>query len=167
MRDSGSMTRCIGRPAQRGVAGHEAGEGMAGQDAREQAGRGAGVAEIEHVGGLAAAAHAEAADPPDAAGSGPASCIDLGAQRAQRGGGAQHVLALEQAAHGGFAQRQRAEHQGAMGHRFVARRAHAALQAGDGAGDKLGRMGSGGQDSLLQRRRKCDAASSYHAGIWF
>ncbi len=61
------------RPAaQRGVAGHEAGEGLAGQDAREQAGRGAGVAEIEHVGGLAAAAHAEAADSPDR--RRPASC---------------------------------------------------------------------------------------------
>ncbi len=42
------------RPAaQRGVAGHEAGEAMAGQDAGEQARRGAGIAEVEHVGGLA------------------------------------------------------------------------------------------------------------------
>ena len=39
MRDSGSITRCIGRLPQRGIARHEAGEGMARQDARKQAGR--------------------------------------------------------------------------------------------------------------------------------
>ena len=39
---------------------------MTGQDAREQARRGAGVAEIEHVARLLAAADAEAADPPHA-----------------------------------------------------------------------------------------------------
>jgi hypothetical protein len=52
-------------PPQRGIAGHDAGERMAGQDAGEQACRGAGVAEFQHVGGLAAAAHAEAADTPE------------------------------------------------------------------------------------------------------
>ena len=37
MRDSGSITRCIGRPPQRGIAGQDAGEGMAGEDAGQQA----------------------------------------------------------------------------------------------------------------------------------
>ena len=55
-------------PAQRGIAGHDAGEGMAGEDAGEQARRGAGVAELEHVGGLAAAADAETAHAPQATG---------------------------------------------------------------------------------------------------
>ncbi len=97
MRDSGSITRFIGRRAQRGIAGQEGlVKRMAGQDAGQQPGGGAGVAQFDNVLGRAATAHAEAADPPQAA---LALMHDDGAEGTQGGGGAQHVLALEQAAH--------------------------------------------------------------------
>ena len=61
----------------------------------QQPRRGAGIAEVEHVGGLAAAADAEAADPPAAvAGSRSTSAPSARSAAAVR----QHVLALEQAA---------------------------------------------------------------------
>ena len=129
---------------------------MAGENARQQPRRGAGVAEVEHVVRLAAAADAEAAHPPQPG----AHVLDHGAQRPQGGGGGQHVLALQQAADVGLAQRQGAEHQGAVRHRFVAGRTDPAVQSGDGAGDQLGRCGSRGQGTLHEGWRKCGAAPS-------
>ena len=82
---------------------------MAGEDAGEQAGRGAGVAEFQHVGGLVAAADAETAHAPQGR---VALMGDLCAQRPERRGRGQHVLALQQAAHRGLAQGQGAEDQG-------------------------------------------------------
>jgi hypothetical protein len=61
------------------------------------------------------------------------AALDLGAHRAHRGGGAQHILALEQAADRRLADRQAAEHQRAMRDRFVAGRAQRAVQAASGA----------------------------------
>ena len=68
----------------------------------------------------------------------------------------------------GLAERQGAEHQGAVRDRLVARRAHPALQAVDRTGDKLGRMGSqttGQPPAKAAKMRR--ARPSYHAGIWF
>ena len=66
MRDSGSITRCIGRRRSEPSPVMKVVKRMAGQDARKQAGRGAGIAQVEHIGRLLAAADAEAADPPHA-----------------------------------------------------------------------------------------------------
>ena len=86
--------------------------------------------------------------------------LDHGAQRAERGRGGQHVLALEKAADVGFTQCQGAEHQGAVRHRFVAGRTDPAVQSGDGAGDQFGRCGCPGQGTLHEGWRKCGAAPS-------
>ena len=137
---------------------------MAGQDAGEQTGRSAGIAELQHVGRFTPAAHAEAAHPPAA---GRAVVGHLGAKGPQRAGGCQHVLAFEQALNRRLAQRQRAEHQGAMRDRLVAWTADATAQAVDRMSDEFGRIGSGRQGDLRKRRTLCDAALSYHAGIWF
>ena len=158
MRDSGSMTRCIGRlrseasPVMKLVKGWLA---------RMPESRRAAVPELPRSSTSAGSRPPPTPKPRtrQIACPSPGFVHDLRPQGAQRGRRAQHVLALEQAAHGGFAQRQRAEHQGAVGDRFVAGRADAALQAGDGAGDELGRS-SGGQGNLLEGRQKCGAASS-------
>ena len=174
MRDSGSITRCIGRRRSEASPVMKAGEGMAGQDAGEQARRGAGIAEIEHVAGLAAAADAEAAHPPGPRRSSP-SCTT--SAPSARSAAAVHSTSSPSSrpVHGRLAQRQRAEHQGAVRDRLVARRTDAALQAGDRAGDQLGGR-SGGQGSLPKDGRNATRRSPslrraeeglYHAGIWF
>ena len=66
--------------AQRGVAGEEAGEAVAGEQAHQQARPGAGIAEVEHVGGLGEAADADAPDAPAAV----ADALELDAHGAQR-----------------------------------------------------------------------------------
>ena len=137
---------------------------MAGEDAGKEPGRSAGVAELEHIGRLAAAADAETAHTPQTRFP---LMRDLGPQCPEGRGGRQYVLALEQAAHRRLAQGQGAQHEGAMGRRFIARRPHAALQSPHRMGDKLGRMSAERQGNLPERRRKCDAAISYHGGIWF
>ena len=156
MRDSGSITRCIGRRRS------EASPVMTlvkGWLARMPASRRAEVPELPSSSTSAGSRPPPTPKPRTRHRPAVALMRDLGAQRPQRRGGGQHVLALQQAAHRGLAQRQGAEHQGAMGDRFVARRAHPALQAADRTGDKLGRMGSQRQDSLPERRRKCDAGA--------
>ena len=62
---------------------------------------------------LTAAAHPETADTPQATGCGAGLALmrHFGAQRPQRRGGGEHVLALQQAAHRGLAQGQGAEDQ--------------------------------------------------------
>ena len=72
----------------------------------------------------------------------------------------EHVLAFQETADVGLPQRQGAEHQGAVRHRFVAGRADAAVQSGDGAGDQFGRSDSPGQGTLHEGWRKCGAAPS-------
>ncbi len=82
------------RPAaQRGIAGHEAGEAMAGQDAGKQARRRPGITEVQHIVGLACTTDAKSAHAPRTA----AFVLDLGAQRPQGGGRRQHVLTLQEA----------------------------------------------------------------------
>ena len=105
---------------------------MAGEDAAEQAGGGAGIAHVEHVLRLDQAADAAAGDAP------PAGCVvhDLGAEGAHGGGGAEHVLALQQALDMGFADGQAREHEGAMADAFIA--GH-----GDAAGEGAGRAAAG------------------------
>ena len=156
MRDSGSMTRCIGRPRSEASPVMKLVKGWL---ARMPESRRAAVPELPRSSTSAGSRPPPTPKPRTRQTPVAGFVHDLRPQGAQRGGRAQHVLALEQAAHRGLAQRQRAEHQGAVGDRFVAGRADAALQAGDGAGDELGRS-SGGQGSLLKGRRKCDAASS-------
>ena len=140
--ESGSVTRFIGPPPQRGVAGHHREDRVARQQAAEQAGGGAGIAHVEHVGRLDQAADAAAGDAP---GARPPSCVDLGAQRAHGGGGAQHVLAFQQAGDLGGADGQRAEHQGAVADRLVARAR--AKRPESGAGGRAARSGRGGVGS--------------------
>ena len=90
---------------------------MRGDDARQQTGRRAGIAHVEHVGGLGETADATAVDAPVAL----AAALHLGAERPQGGGGAQHVLALEKAGDPRLADGQPAEDHGAVRDRFVPR----------------------------------------------
>ena len=123
-------------PRQRGIAGQAHGHVVAGDHAHHQAHAGAGIAEIEVACRLLQAAHAAAQHLPDAVRLG-----DRAAQRLQGPGGAQDILALEQAGDARAAGRQRPEHEGAVRDRLVARHADAARQglrpvgaSGDGAG---------------------------------
>ena len=99
-----------GSRAQRIVAGDEAGERMAGEQAQQQPRPGARVAEIELPVGLRETAHADAAYPPHAIGA----TFELDAQRGQRRRRGEHVGALEQAADRAFADGHRAQQQGAV-----------------------------------------------------
>ena len=103
-----------------GVAGEEGGDRMAGEEAHQQAGRGAGFAEIEHVGRLRRGRRCRRRAP---ARRRRRSLTMLGAERAHRGGGVAARPRLQQAVDGGFADREGAEHQRAMGNRLVARHA--------------------------------------------
>ena len=98
---------------------------MGGEDAHEQPHGGARIAEIEHLIRLAEAADAP---PPDA----PAAVFaarDLRPQRAERGGGAHHVLALEEPVDRALADRERRQHEGAVRDRLVAGHMQAAGQS--------------------------------------
>ena len=137
------------RPAaQRAVAGHETDEGVAGQDARQQPCRSTRVAQIEHVARLLAAADAKTTHPPDRA-----FLHDLRAERPQRRGRAQHVLAFQQAGNHGFAQRQGAKHQRPVRYGLVSRGPDPAFEAGNLAGNQFGRDGLAGQGMLHLRQR--------------
>ena len=108
--------------------------------AHQQARAGAGIAEVEHLRRLAQAADAAAARAPDAVGA----ALRLAAQLAHGGGGAQHILAFEQAVDLGLAHRQRAQHQRAVRDRLVARHARGSGEGGRGArGKGLRCSGSG------------------------
>src|SRR3546814_11039590 len=74
--------------------------------------------------------HADAPDPPVAL----PQALDLGAHGPHGGGGAQHILALQQAGHPGRADAQRAENQRPVRNRLVARH-------GDAAAEGLARAG--------------------------
>ena len=68
---------------------------------------------------------------------------DVGAEGAHGGGGVEHVLAGQQAVDGGFADRDGAEHQRAMGDRLVARHPDGPGQrAGFGGLERPGRHAS-------------------------
>ncbi len=115
-------------PAAQGlVAGQNRRDRMAGQDTHEQAGAGARVAQVQHALGFAKPAHAAAPDMPDAV---PAA-LDLGAEGPHRSGGAQDVLAFEQAVDLAFADRQGGEHQRPVRNRLVAGHARVAGQGFD------------------------------------
>jgi hypothetical protein len=122
---------------------------MARQDPREQAGRGAGIAHVQHVGGFDQAADATPGDPPDMV----IIARHLGPQRAHRRGGAQHVLAFQQAGDHCLADRQRAEHQRAVADRLVAGHAHDGAQRGRGTagGERTLGIGVHGRGRLACR----------------
>ena len=94
------------------VAGDERRQGMRGQQAGEQTGRRAAVAEIEHRLGLGQPADPDAEHAPAVSA---AAALDMGAQRAHGRRRAQHVLALEQAVDDGLADRHGAEHDRPVG----------------------------------------------------
>ncbi len=104
-----------GTRPQRGVTGEGGDEGMRRHQAHHQAGSGAGIAHVEHVGRFGQTADAAAMQFPGAV----LVADHLGAQASHGLGGTQHVLAFEQAGHGGFAESHRAEHQRPMRHRFI------------------------------------------------
>ena len=109
---------------------------MAREHPGEQAGGGTGIAHVQHVLRLGQAAHAAAGHAPDAA-----RMLHVRPQGTHGGGGAQHVLALQQALDARLADRQRAEHQGAVADGFIAGHPDAALQRG---GRAVGGEGAGG-----------------------
>ena len=102
---------------------------MAREDAGEQPGGGAGIAHVENVIRRGQAADAATGDEP-----GGAVPRDVRAQSPHGGGGAQHVLAFQQAGDAGLPNRQRAEHQSAMADGFVARYGDFTGKRGAGAG---------------------------------
>ena len=72
-----------------------------------------------------------------------AGSFHLGAQRPHRLGGIEHVLALQQARNPGFADRQRAQNQGAVRNRLVAGNPDLPGQGAAGAGLQRGRVSGG------------------------
>jgi len=104
------------------------------QQAQQQARAGAAVAHVEHLGGLGQAADAGAEHAPRRAG--PGRRHHLGAERGHRRGGGQHVGALEQVVDDCLADRDGADHQGAVRDRLVARHAHPAGERAAGMGDQ-------------------------------
>ena len=122
---------------------------MAADDAHHQPRAGAGIAEIENRPGLGKAADSHAAHAPASLGM----TLDRGAELAASLGGAQHVVAFEEALDPRFADRQKAENERPMRGRFVAGNAHA---AGKGAGafrrerPCLDRSGAGHAHPLLR-----------------
>src|SRR5262249_13937837 len=123
------------------------GEGAAGARAHDQAAAGAGIAEVEHALRRAEAAHADAVHAPLAFGH----ALDLGAQRAHRLAGVDHVLAFEQPGYAGFPDRERAEDEGAVRDRLVAGHARAALEGAREAGGERGFGGVGHRRSSAWR----------------
>ena len=111
MRVSGSITRCIGRRRS------EASPVMTlvkGWLARMPASRRAEVPELPSSSTSAGSRPPPTPKPRTRHRAGVALMGDLCAQRPERRGRGQHVLALQQAAHRGLAQGQGAEHQGPM-----------------------------------------------------
>ena len=119
-----------GAAAQRGIAGEEGGQPVGRHHPHEETGAGAGIAEVEHIGGLAEAPDAAPDHPPDALLVAPG----LGPQRPHGRGAAQHILALEQAVDLALAHRESAHHEGAVGDRFVARHAGGSGERAGGSG---------------------------------
>ena len=140
--------------AQRGIAVEDGRDRAAGHGPHHQPAAGAGIAEIERSLRLREPGDADPAhDPRERAGS-----LHLRAQRPHRFGGIEHVFALEQARNPGFADRQRAQDQGAVGNRLVAGNADFSGQGAAGAGfERRGLVGLG-QDCVL-----C-AGGRYHMG---
>ena len=102
---------------QRGVARKGRRQIMACQQTHQQTRRGAAIAHFERDARLEQAAHAHALDMPDAL----AIPLDPRAHSAQRGGGREHILALQQPLDPAFAHRQRGEHQRAVRDALVPR----------------------------------------------
>ena len=116
--------------AQRSVAVEGGGDRTAGDSAEHQPATGAGIAEIKGAGGFGEASNADATHAPFSR----AAAFDLRAQRSHRLSGIEHILAFEQTADAGLADRKRAEYQRAMRNRFVARHADTAFQRAGASG---------------------------------
>src|SRR5262249_3994702 len=142
-----------GTLAQRGVAVEGRGDRAAGDSAEHETAPGSRIAEIKLVRRRGKAADADAANPPLAG----AASFDLSAKRLDRFRSVEHVLAFEQAADTGLADRKRPEDQRAMRNRLVTKDAHAALEGAGTGGGERGRIGVHGQNSSalsITRRRR-------------
>ena len=106
-----------GAAPERAIAGQEGREPVARADARKQAHGGPGIAEVEHGARLGQPADAHPVHAPEAV-VGP---LDGRPESAKRTCRRHHVVAFEQAAGTGFAHRERAQHQHAVGDGLVAR----------------------------------------------
>ena len=89
---------------------------MGSKDTEEESRRGSGITEIEQIIRLGERADSDPVHrPPPVAGS-----CSVSAERVERGGGRQHVLALQQTRDFGSSDGERSEHQRAMGNRLIA-----------------------------------------------
>ena len=91
--------------------------------------------------------------------------LHLGAQRLHRFGGIEHVFALEQARYPGFADRQRAQDQGAVRNRLVAGNTYFSGEGAAGAGFKRGRLVRLGQDCVLCAAAGTTRPALRHANV--
>jgi hypothetical protein len=124
MRDSGSITRPIGRLESEAIADQRRGNRMAGDQTHQQPGRCAGVTHVQGRAWLQQTAYTHAPHTPDA------GCIpfDDGPHSAHRCGGGEHILAFQQPFYATFADCQAREHQRAVADRFVPWDGHRAAQ---------------------------------------
>ena len=136
------MTRPIGRLRSEASPVTKLGKRMRREDAEQEPRRGAGIAEIDDIRGLGEAAEPDPVDDPAPV----RLALDAGAHRAQRRGGRQHILAFQQPADLGAADRECAEHQRAVRDRFVAGHGDPSRQrlAGRAAASACGRAAAAG-----------------------
>jgi len=153
------------------VAHEGGGDAMAGDQAHQQAGRGAAIAHVERFLRLEQAADADAMNMPDAvivtadvgAHGAPTAAIGGGyfgnfrAHGAKGGRGGQHILALQQAFDPAFAHGQGGQHQRTVGNALVARNRDAAGQGrGGGEGHRAGLVIMAGHGvSIILEPKKC------------
>ena len=133
---------------------------MAGDDAHHQPRAGAGIAEIEGLGGLQQRAEPGAPDAPAPVGM----AHDLRAELAAGLRGAQHVLAFEKPFDLRFADGEQAEDQRAMRNGFIAGRAHAARKrpGSMGAERRGGSVSMGGVRHSRFRSSAIQSPSASH-----
>ena len=150
--------------AERGVADESCGQVMAGEQAHQQAGRGAAIAHVERALRLKQSANADAMDMPDAIGV----ALNVRAHRPHGGGGRQHVFAFQQAFDPAFAHGQCRQHERAVRNALVPRYGHAARQGGCGGEcHRAGQFGGSGHgSSSLVWREKMRPAFDSALGLW-
>ncbi len=153
-----------------GIACKAGGEGIGAHQPHGEADAGAGIAEIEIVGGSEEAAHAQPVDLPCLAG-----LFDLCAQRLHGAAGGQDVVAFEEARDDGAAQRHGAEHHGPVGNRLVAGHLDGSRERtlvvagartwskGMGHGRRTRNWTGGNEAGLSMIGRRCQRRSRAHA----
>ena len=133
-------------PRQRGIADEGGGEGMGAGDPDAKPHAGAGIAEIDDSLRFQQAAGSQPVDAPQAV----APALHARAEGAHGAGGRHDVLGFEQPGDAGFADGERAKHEGAVGDRFVAGNDDAAGQRSRGS--RAHRSGGGVCHGLSQNR---------------